>query len=138
MTDTVNADLYRRAVELLQPGDVELHGAVIHTSLDGEEESVMHQLTLDAGDVIADHVTGKDTYVYSGNDDDRFGVNQHHGLTIDDDEFVWECQQLMRDGTYDVVIYWEATDDHEDILADLRDVANADEVVGVTEDDFFA
>ncbi|QDX40652.1 DUF5778 family protein [Salarchaeum sp. JOR-1] len=138
MSETLNADLYRRAVELLKPGDIELHGAVVHTSLDGEEESMMHQLTLDAGDAIAEHVTDEDTYVYSGNDSDEFGVNQHHGRTIDGDEFVWECQQLMREGTYDVVLYWEATDDHNAVLADLREVANADEVVGVTEDEYFA
>jgi hypothetical protein len=56
-----------------------------------------------------------DTYVYSGTDDEDFGVNQHQGLTLDDEAFVWECQQLLREGTFDLVFYYEATADHEAI-----------------------
>ncbi|GGL51283.1 DUF5778 family protein [Halocalculus aciditolerans] len=138
MSDAANEDLYQRAAALLEPGDIELHGAVIHTNLGPEEESMMHQVTLDAGDVISAHVAEEDTYIYSGNDDDRFGVNQHHGLTLSNDEFVWECQQLMRETKYDVVIYWEATDDaeHRAIVSELAETLDAD-VVGVTEDDYF-
>jgi len=136
MTETVNADLYERAVDLLRPGDVTLHGAVLHTGLAGDEESLLHQLTLDAGDVVAEHagLDPAETYVYSGNDDERFGVNQHQGLMLADDAFVWECQQLMREGTYDVVLYWEAGDDPVSaVTADLAARLEC-EVVGVTED----
>ena len=135
MTETADEDLYRRAVALLEPGEITLHGAVVHTDLASDEESVLHQRTLDAGDVVAAHVgvDPADTYVYSGNDDERFGVNQHQGLTLADEEFVWECQQLMREGTYDVVLYWEATEDLEAVVADLVETLECD-VVGVTED----
>jgi len=136
MTETANADLYRRAADLLKPGDIALHGAVVHTDLDGNEESILHQLTLEAGDVVAEHagLDPTDTYVYSGNDDDRFGVNQHQGLTVDGDDFVWECQQLMRENTYDLVLYWEATDDLDAVVDDLEATLDATGVVGVTED----
>jgi len=138
MPDTIDADLYQRVSGLLEPGDIELHGAVIHTEYDGEEESLLHQATLDAGDAIAEQTADERTYVYSGNDSDEFGVNQHQGLTVDGDEFVWECQQLLRDGTFDLVIYWEANAPLEDVLAAveaaLADTEGEYEVVGVTED----
>ncbi|GGM55517.1 hypothetical protein J2752_000753 [Halarchaeum rubridurum] len=136
MTETANADLYRRAADLLKPGEITLHGAVVHTDLDNEAESLLHQLTLEAGDVVAEHagIDASDTYVYSGNDDDRFGVNQHQGLTVAGDEFVWECQQLMRDDTYDLVLYWEAGDALDTVVADLGGLDHAVSVVGVTED----
>ncbi|MDX1745521.1 MAG: DUF5778 family protein, partial [Halobacteriales archaeon] len=43
---------------------------------------------------------------------------------LDGDAFVWECQQLLRDGTYDIVFYYEATADQEAILEDLREAGN--------------
>jgi len=131
MDAATDETLYRRAVELLVPGDVELHGAVVHTGFASDEESLLHQATLEIGDVVADHVVEGDTYVYSGNDDPEFGVNQHHGLTVEGDEFVWECQQLFRDGSYDVVVYWEATDDFAAIVAALREAGY--DAVGITE-----
>ncbi|GAD53570.1 hypothetical protein MBEHAL_2330 [Halarchaeum acidiphilum MH1-52-1] len=136
MTETANADLYRRAVDLLKPGDITLHGAVVHTDLGSDAESLLHQLTLEAGDVVAEHagIDATDTYVYSGNDDDRFGVNQHQGRTVADDEFVWECQQLLRENTYDLVLYWEAGDDLDTVVADLETLDDTASVVGVTED----
>ncbi|MFB6120361.1 MAG: DUF5778 family protein [Halobacteriaceae archaeon] len=134
MSQATDDSLYRRAVELLKPGDVTLHGAVVHTGFANDEEALLHQATLEIGDVVAEHADAGDTYVYSGNDDPDFGVNQHHGLTVEGDEFVWECQQLFREGTYDVVIYWEATEGFADILADLRD--SGYEAVGVTEEGF--
>lgn len=136
MSETVNEDLYRGTVELLRPGEVELEGAVLHTSYGSDEESLLHQATLDAGDVVAEHAETGDTYVYSGNDDSAFGVNQHQGLTLEDDAFVWECQQLLREGTFDVVLYWEVTGVHADVLAGLADVDGVTDVVGVTEDGY--
>lgn len=138
MSETVNENLYRQTVELLRPGEIELEGAVVHTSYDSDEESMLHQATLDAGEVVADYAEKGDTYVYSGNDDSDFGVNQHQGLTLDGDEFVWECQQLLRDGTFDVVLYWEATDAHDDVLADIAAIDGVERVVGVTEDGYTA
>ena len=136
MSETARENLYRQTVELLRPGDIELAGAVVHTAYDSDEESLLHQLTLDAGEVVSEHSEMGDTYVYSGNDDSEFGVNQHQGLTLDDDEFVWECQQLLREGQFDLVLYWRATDDHDAVLADIEAVDGVDEVVGVTEDGF--
>jgi hypothetical protein len=124
-------DLYRRAAALLEPGDIELHGAVVHTGYGPDEESMTHQATLDVGDVVADHRGVEEWYVYSGNDDAEFGLNQHQGLTPAD-EFVWECQHLLREGTFDVVVYWEAGDDLAAVVADIR--AAGYDAVGVTED----
>ncbi|WP_232702712.1 DUF5778 family protein [Halobacterium wangiae] len=138
MSETVDENLYRETVELLRPGDIELAGAVVHTRYGSDEESLLHQLTLDAGDAVAAHAETGDTYVYSGNDSDEFGVNQHQGLTLADDEFVWECQQLLRDGRFDLVLYWEATGDHDAVLSDIADVEGVEEVVGITEDGFDA
>jgi hypothetical protein len=142
MSETAHADLYRETVELLRPGDIELAGAVLHTAYDSDEESKLHQLTLDAGRAVADHAGKGDTYVYSGNDSDEFGVNQHQGLTLDGDEFVWECQQLRRGDEFVVVLYWEATgddgDDHDAVVADIADVEGVEEAVAVTEDGFDA
>lgn len=138
MSETVDENLYRETVELLKPGDIELAGAVVHTRYGSDDESMLHQLTLDAGDVVAEYAEKGDTYVYSGNDSDEFGVNQHQGLTLDDEAFVWECQQLLRDGTFDLVLYWEATGDHDAVLADIRDVDGVEEVVGITADGFDA
>ena len=80
----------------------------------------MHRATVEIGEVIAAHAGESDTYVYSGTDDPDFGLNQHQGLTIEGDEFVWECQQLLREGTYDMVFYYETSADHGAILSDLR------------------
>lgn len=138
MSETVNENLYRQTVNLLQPGEIELEGAVVHTSYDSDEESMLHQATLDAGDIVAEYAEKGDTYVYSGNDDSDFGVNQHQGLTLDGDEFVWECQQLLRDGTFDVVLYWERTGNHTDVLEDIAAIDGVEHVVGVTEDGYTA
>ncbi|WP_353634385.1 DUF5778 family protein [Halobacterium sp. NMX12-1] len=138
MSETVNEDLYRDTMELLRPGDIELAGAVVHTSYDSSAESMLHQLTLDAGDAVAERADVGDTYVYSGNDSDEFGVNQHQGLTLDGDEFVWECQQLLREGTFDLVLYWKATDEHDALVEDIEGLDGVERVVGITEDGFDA
>jgi len=124
MSEAIDEDLYRRTKALLEPGDIELNGVIVRTELSGDEEPTLHQATLDVGDVISE-AAGLDpteTYVYSGNDDERFGVNQHQGLTLDGDEFVWECQQLMRDGTYDVVFYYEADADQTAIVEGVEEL----------------
>jgi len=60
------------------------------------------QATIDVGDIIAEQsgYDPQDCYVYSGNDDTDFSSNQHQGLTLEDEEFVWECQQLLREGQF--------------------------------------
>ena len=118
MSDVTDQDLYRRTEALLEPGDIELCGLIVHTDLGSDEDLEMMQATLDIGDVIAEHAghDPKDVYVYSGNDDPEFSSNQHQGLTIDGDEFVWECQQLLRNRTFDVVFYYEAAADHDGII----------------------
>lgn len=130
MAEAVDQELYRRAARLLEPGDIELHGAVVHTSYGSDEESLLHQATLEIGDTIAAALDYDDTYVYSGTDDSEFGLNQHQGLTVEDDSFVWECQQLLRDGSFDVVFYWEATTDHRTVIDAIDDAGYT--VVGVT------
>jgi hypothetical protein len=137
MADHVDEDLVRRTESLLEPGEIELNGVVIHTSLSGEEEPALHQLTLDAGDRIAEHhpdIGPGDTYVYSGNDDPDFGVNQHQGLTVEEESFVWECQQLLREGRYAVVIYYEAVVDQGAAVAALEELDAVDRVIGVRGD----
>ncbi|MDZ7745389.1 MAG: DUF5778 family protein [Halobacteriales archaeon] len=121
MNDVTDRDLYQRAKALLEPGDIELNGLIVHTDLTGEEEPTLHQLTLEVGETIAEHAgfDPADTYVYSGNDDADFGVNQHQGRTLEDDAFVWECQQLMRENHYEVVFYYEADADQDGIIAAL-------------------
>ena len=124
MSEAIDEDLYRRTKALLEPGDIELNGVIVRTELSGDEDPTLHQATLDVGDVISE-AAGLDpteTYVYSGNDDERFGVNQHQGLTLDGDEFVWECQQLVRDGTYDVVFYYEADADQTAIVEGVEEL----------------
>lgn len=132
MEDPAASDLYRRAAALLEPGDITLHGAVVHTDVSGENEPELHQVTIEIGECLADRLDAPDTYVYSGTDDPEFGLNQHQGRTLADDAFVWECQQLLRGDTFDVVFYWEATDDHKAILSAIRDLGH--EVIGVTAD----
>ena len=118
MAEAIDEDLYQRTKALLEPGEIALNGVIVGTDLTGEEEPTLHQATLDVGDFIAEAAgfDPRETYVYSGNDDDRFGVNQHQGLTLDDDKVVWECQQLQRDGTFDVVFYYEADADQDAIV----------------------
>lgn len=120
--ETIDADLFRRTKALLEPGEIELNGLVVHTDLTAEDEATLHQATLDVGDVVAEHagVGAGNWYVYSGNDDSRFGLNQHQGLTLAEDAFVWECQQLLRDGTFDVVVYYEASADQDAIVRDVE------------------
>lgn len=127
MTDAkrvLDEDLYKRTRALLEPGAIELDGVVVHTGLTTADEPRLHEATIEIGDAIAAAagVDPTDTYVYSGNDDPEFGLNQHQGLRIRDDEFVWECQQLLRDGTYDVVFYYERGADNDAIVADIEEM----------------
>jgi hypothetical protein len=131
MTETLDDELKRRTEALLEPGDIELQGLIVHTDLGSDEESMLHQATIEVGETIAAHAGEGDTYVYSGTDDPDFGLNQHQGLTIEGDEFVWECQQLLREGTHDVVFYYEVSADHGSIVEDLRTDGYA--VTGVPE-----
>lgn len=127
MDNALEADLIERTKALLEPGEIELNGIIVHTELGSDQESRLHQLTLDVGAQIAEHADAGETYVYSGNDDSEFGLNQHQGLTLAEDAFVWECQQLIRDGTFDIVFYYEATLDQSALVADVES-----EDVGVT------
>ncbi len=131
MDSAIDDDLYQRTLKLLEPGDIELNGAIVLTDLGSDEDIQMHQASVDIGDVIAEHAghDPRDTYVYSGTDNTDFASNQHQGLTLDGEEFVWECQQLLRNGTFDVVFYYEASADQEAILAGIRDLGF--EVTGV-------
>ncbi|UTF53987.1 DUF5778 family protein [Natronosalvus rutilus] len=124
MANAIDEDLYQRTKALLEPGDIQLNGAVVHTEYGSDEDVQMMQATIDVGDVIAEHAghDPKDCFVYSGNDDPNFSSNQHQGLTLEDEEFVWECQQLLRQGTFDIVIYYEASADHEAILEDIEEL----------------
>ncbi|WP_248516709.1 DUF5778 family protein [Salinarchaeum laminariae] len=117
MDDVTDPDLYQRTQRLLEPGEIELDGLIVHTDLPSEDDIEMLDETLAVGDVIAEHAghDPSETYVYSGNDDPDFSSNQHQGLTLDGDEFVWECQQLLRSGSYDLVFYFEASADREAI-----------------------
>lgn len=121
--DALDSDLRRRTWELLQPGEIALDGLVVHTGLDGSQEPEMHQATIAVGDIIAERAgfDPHDTFVYSGTDDPDFASNQHQGLTLEDESFVWECQQLLRGGSFDVVFYFETGADIESILEAVRE-----------------
>ena len=124
MAEPIDDDLYRRTKALLEPGEIRLNGVIVDTDLTSDEEPTLHQATLDVGNLIAEAagIEPTDTYVYSGNDDEEFGINQHQGLTLDGEEFVWECQQLMREGTYDVVFYYEADADQAAIVEGVEEL----------------
>jgi hypothetical protein len=114
-------ELYEQAEALLEPGEIQLNGLIAHLDVDTDAEAELHRQTIEIGDIIAEHAeTDEDTFVYSGTDDPEFGLNQHQGLTLEDEDFVWECQQLRRDGGFKIVFYYEHTADHEAILEDVR------------------
>jgi len=115
----VDHDLYRRTKALLEPGDVELIGCIVHTDLAGDEDLEMQELVVEINEVIADHADAGETFIYAGNDDTAFSSNQFQGLTVDDESFVWESQHLLRDGSFDLVFYYEADADQEAIVANL-------------------
>jgi hypothetical protein len=120
MSDAIDDDLYERTQALLEPGDIELAGAIVHTTLTSSEELELHELQVTLNDVVGRHADKGEPYVYAGNDDTSFSSNQYQGLTLDGDEFVWEAQHLLRDGTFDVVIYYEATADQDALVAEME------------------
>ena len=131
MTDAVDDDLYERTMALLEPGEIELVGCVVHTDLSGREDLEMQELTVALNDVIAAHAGKGESYIYAGNDDTQFASNQFQGRLLDDDGFVWECQQLLREGTFDLVFYYEATVDQDALVADVEDLDHVDRATPV-------
>ncbi|WP_049980370.1 DUF5778 family protein [Halolamina rubra] len=119
MADAVDDELYRRATRLLEPGEIELEGSIVHTDLAGEEDLEMHELTVAINDVIADYAGKGESYIYAGNDSEEYASNQFQGKTVAADEFVWECQQLLREGTFDLVFYYEAGVDQSALADEL-------------------
>jgi hypothetical protein len=115
--EVIDEDLYEQAEALLEPGEIELNGLIVHTDMGRDKEAELNQATIEIGDIIAEHASPEEeTFVYSGTDDPEFGLNQHQGLTLEDEEFVWECQQLLRDGTFKIVFYYEADADQDAIV----------------------
>ena len=135
MTTVSDEDLYRRTRTLLEPGEIELVGLVVHTDLAGAEDLEMHELTVALNDVIADHAGKGESYIYAGNDDTSFASNQFQGLTLADDAFVWECQQLLREGTFDLVFYYEADVDQAAVVEAVEDLGHVDRAATVRADD---
>ncbi|MFD1685674.1 DUF5778 family protein [Halobellus litoreus] len=131
MSETLEADLYQRTLGLLEPGEIELVGAIVHTTLESQEDLEMHELTVEINDVLAEHAEKGETYIYAGNDTDEFASNQFQGLTLADDAFVWECQQLLREGTFDIVFYYEAGPDQDALTDDLAALDHVDRVTAV-------
>ena len=125
MSDSLENDLYQRTKALLEPGEIDLVGLIVHTDLSGQEDLEMHELTVELNDIIAEHTAKGETYIYAGNDDTDFSSNQFQGLTVDDEAFVWECQQLLREGTFDLVFYYEATADHEAIAEAIEELGHS-------------
>ncbi|NUE01071.1 hypothetical protein HUB97_00990 [Halorubraceae archaeon YAN] len=120
MSKTLDDDLYKRTKALLEPGEIELVGAIVHSGLTSQEDLEMHELTVDLNEIISEHAGKGETYIYAGNDTTDFASNQFQGLTLEDEEFVWECQQLLRDGTFKLVFYYEATADQEAIVSAIE------------------
>jgi hypothetical protein len=123
MADSIDENLRRRTEALLEPGEIELNGAIVHTELPGRDDLEMTDLTLEVGEIIADTAGVEEWYVHSGNDNPDFSSNQHQGRTMDD-EFVWECQQLLREGTFDLVFYYEASIDQDALLSAIREAGH--------------
>ena len=134
-SDVLDADLYRRTKALLEPGDIDLAGAIVHTDLSGQEDLEMHELTVELNEVIAAHAGTGETYIYAGNDDPNFSSNQFQGLSVEDDAFVWECQQLLRNGTFNIVFYYAADLDQEALVEAIRDRGYEVTSVVLDEDD---
>lgn len=133
MSDAIDEDLYQRTKALLEPGEIDLNGIVVHTDITSSDDIEMHEVTVEISDVIATHAGEPDNvYIYSGNDTTEFASNQHQGRTLDEEEFVWECQQLLREGTFDLVFYYEASADHEGIIEGLHEAGHT--VTGVEGD----
>ena len=126
MSDVTDRDLYERTKALLKPGEKELNGIIVHTQLGGDEDLEMQELTVELNEILAEHAGKGEAYIYAGNDDTDFASNQFHGRTLDDDEFVWECQQLLREGTFDLVFYYEADADQDAIVRDVENVEEYD------------
>jgi len=125
MSDVLDNDLYQRTKALLEPGEIDLQGLIVHTDLSGQEDLEMHELTVDLNEIIANHAGKGETYIYAGNDNTDFSSNQFQGLSVEDEQFVWECQQLLREGTFDLVFYYEATADHEAIVAAVEELGHS-------------
>ncbi|MFB6095574.1 MAG: DUF5778 family protein [Halodesulfurarchaeum sp.] len=134
MSDPGDAELYESARSLLEPGERTLEGLVVHTALPGVQETEMNRAMRELGDVIAGELTDEEVVIDAGEDDDRFGVGQFQGVTLGDGTFVWECQQLLREGTFDLVFYWEATGSLDTIVDGVAD--RGFDVVPITEDGF--
>lgn len=131
MTDVLDRDLYERTKALLEPGDIELLGCIVHTTLGSDEDLEMHELTVELNDIVAEHAGKGESYIYAGNDSGDFASNQFMGKTLEDDEFVWECQQLLRQGTFDLVFYYEADADQDALVADVESHEHVDRVTPV-------
>ena len=131
MANAVDDDLYERATRLLEPGEIELEGCIVHTTLGGEEDLEMHELTVAINDVIAEHAGTGESYIYAGNDSEEFASNQFQGKTVADDEFVWECQQLLRAGAFDLVFYYEAGVDQAALADAIESLDHVERVTAV-------
>ncbi len=134
MSEAGDHELYHQAVSLLGPGEAELVGIVVHTDYDRTEEPAMNELMLSIGERIADYLQDGEMYVYAGEDDGRFGAGQFHGRRLGDDAVIWECQQLIRSDTFDLVFYWEAAGEQDAIVSAVNEIAET--VVPITEDGF--
>jgi hypothetical protein len=131
MSDVLDDDLYQRTKAFLEPGEIDLVGVIVHTDFGSDEDLEMHELTVTINDVIAAHAGKGESYIYAGNDSPDFASNQFQGRSVDDDGFVWECQHLLRGGTFDLVFYYESTADQDAIVADIRDLERVDRVTPV-------
>lgn len=121
MTISHEDELVRQVEELLEPGDIDLTGIIVDTEFTSDDEIDLHQATVAIGELIADAAGVDEWYVYSGNDDSSFASNQHQGLQLADDAFLWECQHLLRSDTFEIVMYYESSIHHEDLVRSVRD-----------------
>ena len=108
MTGKTDNELLADLRALLEPGDIELAGMIVGTGLGPDEEIALQEAILSIGETVADVAGVEGWYVYSGNDNPEFSSNQHQGLSLDDDAFLWECQTLFHNGELTIVIYYEA------------------------------
>jgi hypothetical protein len=69
MDDVRDPDLYQRTQQLLEPGEIELDGLIVHTDLSSDADIEMLDATLAVGDVIAIEPTLDDVAAQYGTAD---------------------------------------------------------------------
>lgn len=91
MSEIIDEDFYQWIFVLFEFGDIEFVGVIVYIDFISCEDLEMQELIVEINDVIVEYVGKGDVWIYVGNDDIDFLLNQFQGFLVEDDEFVWEC-----------------------------------------------